>query len=237
MAGTHPSFTDGVLRIPVLASAPGLVHGFSTVALGDMRGNGHAPRRAFASALGLDPGRLTAAGSVHGAAVARVDLEAGTVPNVDALVTDRPGLPLLVTCADCYALVVFDPRRRALALAHAGWRGTAAGIAGEVVRALRAAYGSRPEDLLVGLGPGICADCYEVSGEVAARFDDRFLRPSGGDRFRLDLAAANRAQLEDAGVFGGLVHQQGACTRETPELPSHRRSPDGSRFACIAAIA
>jgi YfiH family protein len=235
------------LRIPALALEPGLVHGFSTAVFGSMRGGQEgeaslAPtgsRHAFACALGLDPDRLAVAGAVHGAEVARVDAGARTIPNVDALVTDRRGLPLLVTCADCYPLILFDPRRRALALVHAGWRGTAAGIAGEAVRALSAEYGSRARDLVAGLGPGICAGCYEVTGEVAGRFDGRFLEPSsrGGDRYQLDLAAANRAQLEEAGVTAGRIHEHGACTRETRELPSHRRSPDGSRFACIAAIA
>jgi YfiH family protein len=238
--------TAGVLGIAALAGQPGLVHGFSTAALGCMRRHEDDPssltpaRRAFAGALGLDPVRVTVAGAVHGAEVGRVDAGPGVVPDVDALITDRHGLPLLVTCADCYALIVFDPVRPALALVHAGWRGTAAGIARQAVRALTAEYGSRPADLVAGVGPGICAGCYEVTAEVAERFDPRFLQPAAGreaGRFQLDLAAANRAQLEEAGIPAGRIHEHGACTRETPELPSHRRSPDGSRFACIAAIA
>jgi purine-nucleoside/S-methyl-5'-thioadenosine phosphorylase / adenosine deaminase len=231
-----------LLTIPGLATEAALVHGFSTAALGSMRRGESDPspltpaRRVFALALGLDPERLTVAGAVHGAGVGRVDGPAGVVSGVDVLVTDRRGLPLLVTCADCYPLVLFDPVRGALALAHAGWRGTAAGVAAEAVRALAAEYGSRPEDLVVGVGPGICGGCYEVSSNVAARFDEAFLRPSAG-RYQLDLAAANRAQLERSGVPPERIHRHGACTRETPELPSHRRSPDGSRFACIAAIA
>jgi polyphenol oxidase len=235
----------GLLTIPALAAQPAVVHGFSTAALGCMRRHEDEPspltpaRRAFAGALGIDPMRITVAGAVHGAGVGRVDDPAGVVPDVDALVTDRRGLALLVTCADCYALIVFDPVRRALALVHAGWRGTAAGIARQAVRALGAEYGSRPGDLVAGVGPGICAGCYEVTADVAARFDPLFHRPSGGrvGRFQLDLAAANRAQLEEAGIAAARIHEHGACTRETPELPSHRRSPDGTRFACIAAIA
>jgi YfiH family protein len=234
-----------VLTIRALAAEPALVHGFSTRALGSMHRREHdrfsltAPRSAFARALKLDPGRITAAGAVHGALVARVDAEVPNVPGADALVTDRPGLPLLVTCADCYAVIVFDPERPALALIHAGWRGTAAGVTHEAVRVLCVEYGSRPRDLVAGLGPGICGGCYEVTGLVAGRFDRRFLRSSerDRDRFRLDLSAANRAQLEEAGIASGRIHEHGACTKETPELPSHRRSPDGSRFACIAAIA
>jgi len=229
----------GVLRIPALAAEPGLVHGFSTRTLGSMGRGEDGHRGAFASMLGLDPQRLTVAGAVHGARVARVDTGGGTAGGVDALVTDHPGLPLLVTCADCYALIVFDRARPALALVHAGWRGTAAGVAVEAVRFFCAEFGSRVRDLVVGIGPGICADCYEVGGEVAARFDPRFVRPSSvrADRFHLDLAAANRAQLAEVGVAPERIHEQGACTKETDGLPSHRRSADGTRFACIAAIA
>lgn len=232
-----------MLTIPGLAAEPGLVHGFSTLALGSMRGP--APdgspltpeRRAFAAALGLDPGRLTAAAAVHGAGVARVDEPAGVVRGRDALVTDRPGLPLLATFADCYPVLLFDPGRRALALAHAGWRGTSAGVAAAAVEALRREYGCPPEDLVAGVGPGICGACYEVGEDVAARFGDGCVRPAGAPgRHLLDLALANRAQLEAAGVAPERIHAHGGCTRERADLPSHRRSPDGSRFACLAAI-
>jgi YfiH family protein len=244
-----PSSTDSanrILRTPGLEGEPGLVHGFSTLALGSMRGP--APpgdpltpeRRAFAAELGLDPARLTVAGAVHGAGVARVDEPVPAVRGVDALVTDREGIPLLATFADCYPVLLHDPVRRALALAHAGWRGTAAGVAAAAVEALRREYGCRPADLVAGVGPGICGCCYQVGEEVAASFDARFHRPSPGaagpGRVLLDLAAANRDQLEAAGLLPDRIHLNGACTRESAALPSHRRSPDGIRFACIAAI-
>jgi len=233
----------GILTIPGLAAQPGLVHGFSTLALGSMRGP--APdgtpltpeRRVFAETLGLDPARLTASGAVHGAAVARVDGPAGVVRGHDALVTDRPGLPLLATYADCCPVLLFDPGRRALALVHAGWRGTAAGVARAAVDALVRDYGCRPADLVAGLGPGICGACYEVGEEVAAAFEPECLRPSANPGRRLlDLPAANRRQLESAGVPAGRIEVHGACTRERADLPSHRRAPDGARFACLAAI-
>jgi YfiH family protein len=237
-----PSSTDTILRIPGLDAEPGLLHGFSTLAMGSMRlpAPGADPltpaRLAFAAALGLDGAGLTVAGAVHGAEVARVDRPAGAARGHDALVTDRPGLPLLATFADCYPVLLYDPVRRALGLAHAGWRGTAAGIAGRAVEALGREYGSRPADLVAGVGPGICDRCYEVGEEVADRFDPAFVRPSPAGRCLLDLAAANRAQLEAAGVPAERVHVHGACTRESDVLPSHRRSPDKNRFACIASI-
>jgi YfiH family protein len=239
-----PSSTDVVLRISGLAVEQRLVHGFSTLPLGSMGlpAPGADPltaqRRAFAEDLGLDGGALTVAGAVHGAEVARVDAPAGAARGHDALVTDRPGVPLLATFADCYPVLLFDPDRPAVALVHAGWRGTAAGIAARAVEALRREYACDPGRLVAGVGPGICGRCYEVAEEVAARFDAAFVRPSprAPDRRLLDLAAANRAQLESAGVPEARIHPHGACTYECAALPSHRRSADGLRFACIAAI-
>jgi YfiH family protein len=239
-----------VLSVAGLDVEPGIVHGFSTLALGNMRSPGPGAetitpaRRALASALGLIPDRLTVAGAVHGAEVARVDGPSGVVRGVDVLITDRPDLPLLATFADCWPLVLYDRRRHAVALAHAGWRGTAAGVAGEAVAALNREYGSDPADLVAGLGPGICGGCYEVGEDVATRFTggvrpnyDGAVRLTGRPgHFWLDLGAANRAQLVAAGVAPERVHAQGTCTRESLRLASHRRSPDGLRCACLVAL-
>jgi YfiH family protein len=230
-----------VLRIAALESDAGFVHGFSTSALGSV-GLTHAPdpapvlasRRAFARALGIDSEPLTTAGAVHGSAVARVDEPQNVVQGVDGLVTDRRGVALFATFADCYPIVLWDAKRRCAGLVHAGWRGTVAGVAKAAVKAMHDEYASRPEDICAGIGPGICGRCYEVGGEVASRFDARYVTPSAGDRFLLDLAAANRAQLEEAGL--SEVHVLGICTKETDFLPSHRRNPDGARFGAIVAL-
>jgi YfiH family protein len=229
-----------VLRIQQLASEPGLLHGFSTLGLGSV-GLIHAPdpvpvlasRRAFARALGVSA-ELTTAGAVHGATVARVDEGHDVIQGVDGLVTDRRDVALFATYADCYPIVLWDPKKRVAALAHAGWRGTQAGIATAVVRFMQEHYACAPGDVRAGIGPGICGRCYEVGGDVASQFDARFVTPSEGGRFLLDLAAANRDQLAAAGV--GEVHVMGLCTKETALLPSHRRDPDGTRFGAIVAI-
>jgi purine-nucleoside/S-methyl-5'-thioadenosine phosphorylase / adenosine deaminase len=228
-----------VLTIPGL-ERPGFVHGFSTRRLGQMRRTGEPlltqPRRRFAEELGVEPERLSFAGAVHGAAVALVDRPLGVVDGCDALVTAEAGTPLFATFADCYPVVLFDPVRRAAALAHAGWRGTASGVAANAVRALESEYGSRPSDVLAGIGPGICGDCYEVSGDVAHRFPAEVVRPKPDGKFLLDLAAANRRGLLEAGLAPEHVFVHGACTLEDERLPSHRRDRDGGRFACIVAL-
>jgi purine-nucleoside/S-methyl-5'-thioadenosine phosphorylase / adenosine deaminase len=240
VAGTLPQSAEGILSVPGLAGAGNLLHGFSTTALGSMQGDGEraltAPRRGFLEALGLPAERLSVLGAVHGSRVGRVDGPSGVVRGCDALVTDRPWLPLLATFADCYPVLLLDPGRPALGLLHAGWRGAAAGIVGEALARLREDYGSEPAELVAALGPGICADCYEVGREVASGFAPEFVQPSPSGRFLLDLRSALRGQLLAAGVQGGRIHDLALCTRETAELPSHRRSPDGARFACLAAL-
>jgi polyphenol oxidase len=230
-----------VLKIPELETESGFVHGFSTLLLGSV-GLSHAPdpepvlasRRDFARALELDSEPLTVVGAVHGAAVARVDEPTEVVRGVDALVTDQRGLSLFATYADCYPLVLWDPQKLCVGLAHAGWRGTVARVGPAAVQAMVDEYGSKPADIRAGIGPGICGSCYEVGEEVASRFQPGFVRDGAGDRFLLDLAAANRAQLTEAGV--GAVHVLGLCTKETSFLPSHRRDPDGTRFGAIVAL-
>ena len=229
-----------MLHVPGLES-DGLVYGFSTLELGSV-GLKDAPdpdavrvnRRRFAEALGLDPETITVAGAVHGADVARLAVAQETVKGVDALVTDRPGIAMFATYADCYPIVLWDPVHRAAGLAHAGWRGTEAGVARAAVEVMGEAFGSRPEDMVAGIGPGICGRCYEVGADVASRFPAHFSTPSSDSKFLLDLAAVNEAQLRDAGV--ATVHAIGLCTKETAYLPSHRRSPDGARFGAIVAV-
>ena len=235
------STTPAALHVPELADEPGLVHGFSTVAIGSV-GLKHATdtdavltaRRTFAGVLGLNGIELTTIGSVHGASVARVDEPGGSVDDVDALVTNHAGVALFATFADCYPIVLWDPKHRCVALAHAGWRGTLAGVGPAAVKALHDEYGSDPGTIVAGLGPGICGRCYEVGEEVASQFDPRFVSDGPGAGLLLDLAAANRAQLEEAGVRH--VHGLDLCTKETAFLPSHRRNPDGVRFGAIVAL-
>ncbi len=219
---------------------PGFIHAFSTRTFGQMR-HSEGPlltpaRRRLAIAAGVDPDRLSFAAAVHGAEVALIDRPGTVAAGCDALITEQPGLPLFATFADCFPIVLFDPGRPAAALVHAGWRGTAAGVVTNTVRALEREFGSRPAGLLAGIGPGICGRCYEVGAEVAERFPDDVVRPSANGRFLLDLAAANHRALVEAGVIESNVFRHGACTLEDERLPSHRRDGDGSRFAGIVAL-
>ncbi|HEX3508258.1 MAG TPA: polyphenol oxidase family protein [Candidatus Dormibacteraeota bacterium] len=231
-----------VLHVPELADEPALIHGFSTTLLGSL-GLTHAIDRAtvmksrdeFARLLELDgSGSLTVAGAVHGADVARVDSAPAIIDDVDALITDRRGIGLFTTHADCFPIVLWDPIHAAVGLAHAGWRGTHARVAVAALDAMEREFGTKPRDVRAGIGPGICGRCYEVGPEVAGNFDKPFVASGEGDRFLLDLAAANMAQLKGAGVRA--VHDISMCTKESYLFPSHRRLADGTRFGAIVAL-
>ena len=227
----------GVVTIHELAAYPRLVHGFSTLELGSVdREHGLQTRTAFAQELGIDPDTLTAVGAIHGADVAAVDQPTPVVEDVDGLVTDRPGVSLFAAFADCHPVVVYDPVRNAIGLAHAGWRGTVAGVSRNLLAALTREFGSQPQEVLVGLGPGVCGRCYEVDPDVASRFPAATIKRRANGKFELDVGRANRLQLEEAGIPPDNIHESGLCTRETAWLPSHRRDHDGRRFGTIVAL-
>jgi YfiH family protein len=178
---------------------------------------------------------------VHGTRVRLVgERDKGQVcPQTDALITAAPGVMLMLRFADCVPVLFYDPVRRAVGLAHAGWRGTVAGIARLTVQAMVDELGCRPADILAGIGPAIGPCCYEVGRDVAdavrqALLDARHLlrAPDGssisarddGDadgRWYLDLWTANRVQLAQTGVR--RVQVAGLCTAcRTDEWFSHR---------------
>ena len=173
-------------------------------------------RRRAAAALGATLDDLVVGAQVHGCGVAVVTrAEAGkgataaadALAGIDALVTAEEGLVLVTLVADCVPLVLFDPVARVLATVHTGWRGTVARVP-EAALAAMAGLGSRPADVVAALGPAVAPGRYEVGDEVVRAAREGLgaagagaaLRARAGDRWHLDLWAANRGVLLDAGV-------------------------------------
>jgi len=181
-------------------------------------------RRRALVALGLDPAACATAGQVHGADVA-VATGPGLHARADALVTRVPGLALAVTAADCLPIVLLAPG--AVCVAHSGWRGTVAGMPRAALDAVRAAAGIRSgagsRAVRALLGPCIGPCCYRVGDEVALQFPPAaVVRDATGPR--VDLAAAARLQLVEAGVPADSVLDPPVCTSCSPEWCfSHRR--------------
>jgi YfiH family protein len=161
----------------------------------------------------------------------------------DGMVTDRPGVTLMMRFADCVPILAFDPARRVLGMAHAGWKGTLARIASRLVETLHQAYGTQGQNLLVGIGPSIAAHHYPVGPEVVQQVVDTFgqrgeafLEARDGE-VRFDLWAANRWLLEVAGVT--QIEISGICTAcHTEDWYSHRGEAGRTgRFGALMHLA
>ena len=193
--------------------------------------------RQFADSLGYPGLPIVRATQVHGSRVvvvarAPAPREVADAGECDALVTALPGVGLAVQTADCVPVILLAPD--AVGIVHAGWRGAAAGVARTAVEAFLSQTGDR-DSVRTWLGPAIGPCCYEVGPEVAGRFAPRFARPSNGDRFLLDLPAAVRQQLEEAGIPPERIMQPPGCTMCGGErYASYRR--DGERAGRMIAL-
>lgn len=165
-------------------------------------------------------------------------------PAADAMVSNAPGLVLAVQVADCVPLLMANRAGTVVAAVHAGWRGTAAGVAREAVRVMTDGFGARADDLLVALGPSIAPCCYEVGAELVEAFraagaSDRelnrwFSRTASGS-LRLDVAAANMDQLQVAGVPKEHIFHVGLCTKTHDDWFDSYRSA-GSEAGRMAGL-
>lgn len=171
--------------------------------------------RRLARAAGAGTLPIVRATQVHGrrAAVIRERPGAGATVEAgecDVLATDLSGVALAVQTADCVPILLCAPG--AVATAHAGWRGSAAGSAQAAVDALRQ-LGAEPRQTQAWMGPSIGSCCYAVGGEVAALFAGDFARQGCAGKFHLDLKGVNRAQLEAAGIPPDAISVHPACTQ------------------------
>ncbi|HXA79620.1 MAG TPA: peptidoglycan editing factor PgeF [Candidatus Acidoferrales bacterium] len=192
-----------ILEAPVFAALDWLVHGFSTRLAGvselatsdgapsnmhdrvlnlgftdwDSRARVLDNRKKFFHAIGADKLRAVTLRQIHSDAAHRVDSSnagAKDAPQGDALFTRDPGFLLAVQTADCIPILLADTKLHAIAAIHAGWRGTLSRIAAKTLGRMQMEFGTRPEDVVAALGPGIGRCCYEVGSEVARDFDAQF---------------------------------------------------------------
>lgn len=236
---------------------------FATLNLGRSGGDDPAAvgtnRERVAALVGARAGDLCFGRQVHGAGVAVVTRADGgrAFDGTDALITREIGVPVVILTADCAAVVLYDPVRRAVGIAHAGWRGTVARIAAATVARMGDVFASRPQDLLAAIGPSIGPCCYEVgrevidavSGEFPGAADELLQEPdmaSAGsfraavneDRKHFDLWAANELVLTDAGVDPSHIEPSRLCTSCRTDLFYSHRAERGNtgRFGAVAVL-
>lgn len=251
------------LSFPLLAGT-GLVRHLFTTRLGGVSGGiwasmntsytrGDEPaavtenRRRLARIMGLAATDLVTAEQTHTTNVAVVTAtDAGQrFANTDGLITNVPGLGLMTFFADCVPLYFVDPVRRAIGLAHSGWRGTVAGMGAVTVKRMGEAFGSRPADLIAAIGPSICQDCYEVSEDVIREVQQAFpaavwpalFRAKADGKYQLDLWQANRHILTAAGIKEANIAVTNVCTCCNPEILFSHRASHGRRGNLSALLA
>ena len=184
-------------------------------AVGDDAGAVLENRRRVAAAIGADLGDWAFSRQVHGAGVriaTSADRGSGafgldeSVPEADALVTTDSSVVLAILAADCVPIVLYDPVAHVLGCVHSGWRGTVARVSEAAVAAMRA-LGASTENVIAGIGPAISPDRYQVGGDVVDAVQRglgaaaaKVIRPDGTGKWLLDLWAANRVVLLEAGL-------------------------------------
>ncbi|MCD8194424.1 MAG: peptidoglycan editing factor PgeF [Tannerellaceae bacterium] len=191
-------------------------------------------RRLLAEAMGVQPAHLFTPFQVHGNEVRTIgtallnespEKQEAFLHGVDALVTNLSDICIAVATADCVPVLFYDPDKQVIGAAHAGWRGTVAGIAGKVVHTMIEEYGSAATHIYAAIGPSIGKSCFEVGEEVVASFRAIGLdkptiievNPLTG-KHHIDLWEANRCQLLDAGIPPGNIEVAGICTYTHHEI-------------------
>ncbi len=204
----------GLLRAALLDEI-GLEHGFGTK-----------------HTVAQTPDDVHFALQIHGSTLARAPLPTAGI-EADALWTDRPGTAIGVATADCVPILIAHETGRLVCAVHAGWRGSAARISAQTVRALVAASGCRPAELRAAIGPHIGPCCYEVDRPVQDAIPERsvFRAAPRPDREMLDLFALNRLQLVGAGIPARKIERVGGCTAcDTERYASYRRERTSGRM-------
>lgn len=249
----QPQQQNGIVYLAFhgLSAMTGVRHGIFTRHGGVSQGafaslnvglvDGEAPenvsenRRRVAATLGGLP--LVGARQVHGRTVKVVTAEDVTAAPTaaDALVTNLPGVLLMVQVADCQPVLLYDPVHRAVAAVHAGWRGSVANVVAAAVDTLRDRYGTRPRDLVAGIGPSLGPCCGEFVNYRREIPEELWPFRVGAHHF--DFWAVTRAQLRAAGLATRRIETAGWCSRcRTDLFYSYRKEGTTGRFAAVIGL-
>ena len=251
------------------SAAGGVAHGFASrlggvsggdftsmnlgIKRDDSRANVRENYARFCAAIGADADSLVMTHQVHSDDVrtaARTDILPDLLDPIpyetDGLVTDEPGLCLVIYYADCIPVLLYDPQKRAIGAVHSGWRGTSMGIVPKAVEKMVRLYGTDPADVLAAIGPGIGPCCFETHDDVPAAMVrqwgsavEPFCAPNGKGKFNVDLKGIIRWEMTEAGLLPDHIETLALCTGCHPELYwSHRKVGDrrGNHGAMIQLL-
>lgn len=255
--------SDGVvwLSFPQLEKEDSILHGFSTrlggvskehlssmnlsFSRGDDPENVFENYRRISEAIGFEPENLVFSDQTHTTNVRIVTEEdrgkgysrERDYTDTDGLITNVPGLVLATFYADCVPLFFVDPVKKVIGLSHSGWKGTVGKIGQVTIQKMSETFGSRPEDIIVAIGPSICQDCYEVSEDVILQFQQAFREEQWKElyykkengKYQLNLWKANELIFLEAGIQREHISVTDICTCCNPELLYSHRASKGMR--------
>lgn len=212
---------------------------------GDERENVMANYRLFCDSIGIDYKKLVFPDQVHSSNVLKAgksDCGKGIMTDrdyseIDAIITNEPGVPIIIFASDCVPIFIVDPKQMAVALIHAGWRGSACKSPRSTVLAMQKEFNSKPEDLLAVIGPSAGVCCYEVGIDLREKFlveykdntDEIFTPSVNKDKLMLDLWKANRITMEELGIKSENIQTCGVCTMCNSNLLFSHRVTNGKR--------
>ena len=255
----------GLLKFPMFESQTRIKHAFSTriggvskdefaamnlgFERGDPKENVYENFSIFAEAVGVDPDGMVAGAQDHHINIRRVDeTNKGTgiwkekdMQSIDGLCTSTAGISLIIYCSDCVPLYFYDPKNNAIGLAHAGWKGTAAGMAKAMTEKMQKEFGTDPSDLLTGIGPSISKESFEVDKPVADVFMqldgyENFVEPRDSGKYHIDLWECNRQFMLSAGVSPDNISIGNVCTMQNSDLLFSHRKTCGKRGSNCAVL-
>ena len=249
------------LTYPRLEEEKEFLHGFSTrlggvskehlysmnlsFARGDREENVRENFQRIAHAVGFQAEKMVFTHQTHTTNVRKVTEEdwgkgfskERDYSDVDGLITNVPQTVLTTFYADCVPIYLVDPVKKAIGLCHSGWRGTVGRISQVTIARMQEEYDSDPKDILAAVGPSICQNCYEVSGDVIEQFQDSFhekywkelFYQKENGKYQLNLWKANEILLEEAGITKEHISVTDICTCCNPQLLYSHRASKGQR--------
>lgn len=211
-----------VVKFKKLEKQKDVIHGISTRNFGSMKNTDNTINRnnleKFLAALSLPKWGICME-QVHGNTVTTVlDNEKLLIESTDGLITNKKNIPLCVATADCLPILFFDAKKEAIGVVHGGRRGLEAGIVENIVKEFVRQFGSNPKDIIVGIGPGIEKNCYEIDG------------------YFLDIYKKAVDSLLSSGVLATNIESLDICTKDSQDFYSYRKGDDTNRFVSVISL-
>lgn len=227
-----------IIKSFIFQKYPEIIFGFSTkknendtpppyffnlsLSVGDDENKVKKNRKSFFGALGIDENNIVLQKQVHSDICTRVD-KGGMCGESDALITNKPDIALVVSVADCTPIFLYDTKEKVIAAIHSGWKGTEKRIVSRTLQKMKEDFQTKAANIIAYIGPSISQQNYEIGSEVAALFDEKYLKEKG-EKFLLDVKGANYDMLIDAGVLRSNIQMSALCTFELQDLlHSYRR--------------